>query len=225
MDASKLALLEAWGGWEYGLAASSHNPHPGGCTSQPGLCQGLLPEALGGADVGTGPGATSLTSPWPQSRAELAWTPEGGPGWGGVATAPEDASAWAGGVPCPLQSPCERGGRCGGPSSQHIGQKHFPQSPGVCCPRSPRTSTALTGLWTCPEGCRGPSPDPQAGRLPEPEGGPRREAGGQEAQESLRDPQGEGWTETPGGTEDSPGRGTGWVTVGVERRAAGKESR
>mgnify|MGYP006996466614 CR=1 FL=1 len=73
-----------WGGWEYGLAASSHNPHPGGCTYQPGLCQGLLPEALGGADVGTGPGATSLTSPWPQSRAELAWTPEGGPGWGGV---------------------------------------------------------------------------------------------------------------------------------------------
>lgn len=74
--------------------------------TQPGSRQGLLPKALGGAGVGTGLGATSLTSPQPQSRAELAWTPEGGPGWGGAAAACEDASAWVGGVPCPLQSPC-----------------------------------------------------------------------------------------------------------------------
>ena len=121
-------------------------------------------------------------------------------------------------VPCSL--PAERRMMWGPRFSAHRTEA-FPPNPR----HSPRTSTALSGLWTCPEGCRGPSPDHLAGRLPEPDGAPRREAGGQEAQESPRDPRGGGWTDTQWGTQDSPGWGAGWVTVEGGRRAAGKESR
>ena len=203
-------------GREYGLAASSHSTRPGGCRAQPGLCQGLLPKALGGVRVGTGPGAPGLTSPPPQSRSELARTPEGGPGGEGW---PQPVRTHLSGRAVCHSSwglPAERGGGCGAPVPSTQGRS-VPPHPRGLLPMLAPTSTAPSGLWGCPEGCRGASGAPQAGRPPGPEGAPCSEAGGQEAQESLRDP----W----GGGLGPEGRGGRLGDRRGGRRALGKESR